>query len=925
MSCWPGRTIGGNLHDERFSVSKKKLLNFASRLFDCLEGAIITADKKWNITIWNQGAEDLYGITAAQALGRPLSGVITFEEPQTTWPEVDVYLRENECWQAESRHRADNGRHVWVDCLVRRLTIDNLGLDGYVCLAKDITERKQAKEALRFTQFTVDRAPIAIFWANPEGRFIYVNEEACRNLGYSHGELIGMTLRDLQTEGARKDWLPFWRELKENRVLQNESVLRRNDGESIPVEISSYYLEFLGQEYNCAFVHDISLRKQAEQSLQQQHHHLEELVRERTAELQLINEKLTREINEHKKTARHLRSSEERLRTLFRATPIPTYIWKKEGDDFTLKDYNDAAILITKGKIENYIGVKAAQLYSDQPEIISAMQKCFNDKTILNQDLLYRFQSTGETRQLSTSYSYVPPDSILVHTEDITERKKALSALQESEKRHRNIFETSTDAIMLLDETGFFDCNEATLSILGLEKKEDLVGLHPSLISPPTQPDGIDSHVAASENIQEALKNGANKFEWIHRRRNGEDFHAEVWLTAFWLGNRKVLQATVRDITAQKEAEEQIQYSEETARALMNATNDNALLVDREGCILALNEVAAKALAVEPNEAIGKCVYDYLEPDKAEERKKWAGQVIKTGKPLHFQSKIKGSQFDSTIYPVVDQTGKVSRLAMYDHDITELIRIEVELRAALTKAKEAEMLKSSFLSHLSHEIRTPLNHIIGLSSLIRLEKKLPDEETTKYLQIIQRSGDSLLNIINTVLDLSKIETGRMEITEKPFDLRQLIQNAHDQFQPQARAKSVRLTCSIADDVPAGVLGDPLMLESILNNFLGNAVKFTHEGKIELSAALRADGGESAEIHFQVRDSGIGIPQEQYEKIFESFYQIDGSTTREYIGTGLGLTIARELVHLLGGKVWVDSEVGVGTAFHFTCKFKKAET
>ncbi len=374
----------------------------------------------------------------------------------------------------------------------------------------------------------------------------------------------------------------------------------------------------------------------------------------------------------------------------------------------------------------------------------------------------------------------------------------------------------------------------------------------------------------------------------------------------------------------------------EQFRRIFDASPDPIVITQAsDGRIVLVNDEFVRLSGHGADEAVGKTGLELgLWPDPRM-HEYCAALLQSNGTIRNLGMTFRGKQGEQRTFLLsaaeIDFDGRPCRLAI-GRDITELRRIQGELVAAREAAEAASRAKSEFLSSMSHEIRTPLNAILGMAELLFESGVGPEQR--KYLALMRSNGNVLLNLINDILDLARVETGRMRLERSRFDLRALAAGVVDTLRLRADEHGLALELGIAPETPAAVIGDQLRIRQVLLNLLGNAIKFTETGRVTLTIEPSSDAQPEAPpaaadaparvaLHFAVTDTGIGIPEDQLDDIFASFTQADSSTARRYGGSGLGLTIVRRLVELMEGRVWVESRVGAGSTFHFTAVFDQA--
>ena len=381
-----------------------------------------------------------------------------------------------------------------------------------------------------------------------------------------------------------------------------------------------------------------------------------------------------------------------------------------------------------------------------------------------------------------------------------------------------------------------------------------------------------------------------------------------------------------QEVRERIQAEEQLQKSLKELEDLKFALDQHCIVArtDARGVITSVNEKFCTVSKYAPEELIGqthKIVNSRHHPKEFFDElwktissgQTWRGELknlAKDGTPYWV---------DTTIVPFRGADGRPFQYIAIRMDITNLKRIEEELRGSKDVAEQASRAKSEFLANMSHEIRTPLNGIMGMTDLA-LDTQLTQEQRD-YLETVKSSSDSLLTVINDILDFSKIEAGKLDLECAEFELRDVVESTLKTLAVRAGEKKLELLCEIAADVPEMVRGDAVRIRQVLTNLAGNAIKFTEHGEVALRVEKEAGTGQELTLRFTVADTGVGILASKLKLIFDPFSQADTSTTRKYGGTGLGLTISARLVEMMGGKIWVESELGRGSQFHFTVKLE----
>jgi PAS domain S-box-containing protein len=486
---------------------------------------------------------------------------------------------------------------------------------------------------------------------------------------------------------------------------------------------------------------------------------------------------------------------------------------------------------------------------------------------------------------------------------DITARQAVEAALRRSEAMLSHLFATSPECITLTEmATGRYAMVNAAFCRLSGYSSDEVVGRSVMEL-------GLWQDTASRERLLELVERDGSVVDFPAHFVIKSGAVVSLLLAAgrFAMDNREYLVLNARDVTDSERT--RLQHTAILERASIG------IAFTRDSLFMQANPYFERMFGWGPGELLGRSgSVVWASEEDHREIGKIAGPLLAAGKPFEIERRMR--RLDNTQFwcrllaQAVDRTEPSRGGTIWiAEDVTERRRLDEALAAARDAAEAASRAKSAFLANTSHEIRTPLNGLLGLTRLA-MQEELPDTRRQQYLAQILDSAESLSGIMSDILDVSKIEAGKLALEDRPFNLRETLQAVHHAYHALAEVKGLTLRLSIGESLPDTVRGDPVRVRQILSNFITNALKFTERGHVQIEAREAADGA----LRLSVSDTGPGIPEDMQPRLFTPFSQGDSSTTRRFGGTGLGLSICRELAQLMGGTVGVESKVGQGSTF-----------
>jgi len=611
-----------------------------------------------------------------------------------------------------------------------------------------------------------------------------------------------------------------------------------------------------------------------------------------------------------------LESSEARYRRMFVENPQPMWIYALESLRFL--EVNDAAIEKYGYSHDEFLSMTIMDIRPDDEH--ERLIKSISETS-------FELNHAGEWKHLKkngeviwvvivshlVTYNGIRARHVMV--DDITERKLAEQALQRSEEKFRVLFENHSAVKLLIDAASgqIVDANASATAYYGWTYKE-LTGMNIADIN--TLP--ADKLKVEMENVRNRKQ---NHFEFRHRHKDGSFSDVEVFSSSIVISGKVFLHSIVHDVSAKK-------FAEQRVNLLIRSIEQSPvgiIITNPHGIIEFVNPKYLQMSGLDSEELIGfvPSLLNRKTGDRQIVEEVWA--AVGAGKewsgeyPEHRRN---GGTFweNAVISPVFDKEQQISHYVIILEDITAQKRMISELKAAKEKAEESDRLKSAFLANMSHEIRTPMNGIIGFMDLLQ-EPDLESELRSEYIGIVKSSGERLLSTINDIIDISKIESGQAVVNHTRTNVNQLIDRLYKFFRFEADEKGLVFSVEQKlNDEQTWVNSDHVKLESILTNLIKNALKFTRRGSVKLSYWLVDD----SMLEFRISDTGKGIPADRLQSIFERFVQADVSYSRDYEGSGLGLSICKAYAGMMGGDITVESEVGKGSVFIFTLPYLPAD-
>jgi len=905
------------LNEQKLNTTK----NFLSNTLSSIKDGLVILDRDSKYIYVNQ--KDLLGKNAQYLIGKHI---------WTEFPEKEGDLFYDNYQKAITKGKPlsfENYYKPWNKWFENRIIPSQ---DGVLMFFHETTDKKETDNKIKLAYNIINKSSSVAFLCENKHDFpiVFTSENSHNLFGYTHQELLAGNVKLYQlvhkddVEWVSKEFIKF---------LKNE---KSDELKFQPFRIFTKNREVKWIRANL------------------------DVVKNNANEITHI-QGISEDITEHKKADDLFFESNQRLKDQFNHTPLASIIWDA---DFNVLEWNSSAERIFGYSAEEAKEKPIKDLITPT-NLVSEMEKIRRE--ILTQKSGHRGTNENVTKsgKIITCdwYNVTLKDAsgkiigIASLADDITERINSKKLLEKSERKYRDIFEKAVDAVLILRNGLFIDCNEAALKMFGFDK-ETLFSIHPAQLSPEKQPDGTISFEKAEEMMKIALEKGNIRYRCNQQHISGHVFPTEVTLTRINENDDGfTIHVVVSDITERikKEVLEDVLYNISKAALTigdfqefsMFVRNELHKIIDTSNFFIAIHDeetdmistpvfVDEKEMAEDfsaKNSLTGYVIkskkplllnkethFEFIKEKKVELIGEYAN--IWVGVPLFIQEKCIGaivvqSYEDEKAYNEND----VHLLEFVADQISTTIqrkKVENELNNALHQAQESDRLKSAFLANMSHEIRTPMNGIIGFSELC-LDPNITKDKQREYANIVIKSSKRLLSIVNDILDISKIEAGAVTLNLENVNLNKLLDELEAFYKPIASENNLMLICEKGlENYKSTVETDKVKLNQVLTNLLSNAFKFTDTGSVTFGYELIENN-----LQFYVKDTGIGVEDNLQNKIFDRFSQGNLDLSKQHKGTGLGLAITKKIIELFHGEIWLNSGDN-GTTIYFTIPYVKSK-
>jgi PAS domain S-box-containing protein len=883
------------------SLSQEQVLNstadqqlkLLAKVVSQVNEGIVISDGQGRIQWVNEGFTKTNGFLPSDVTGKQIQEVLygPLTDPASV-SRVAEHLGRGEAVVAELLTYQKKGTTVWQSVSIKPISDESGKIVNFIAIQKDINSRKEKELAIEGLykevaayKFALDQSSIVIIF-NIEGKIIHVNRQFCEINELSEEELIGKDYRSISI--SMRDKLvfePIWQQISAGKTWKGELLNRNTNGKTYWAESTIVpLLDSNGTPFQfLAIQQDITERKRLEN--------------------QLV-------------------SNKNKLQQAMQVAKLGSWELDMDGTLVISTELRGLYKLPLDGEIS--IGDVLKNIH---PDDVPAVEEnlALGRSSLEKLELEYRYMIEGEVHyMLLNNNPKIDHNGQFIGAfgtvQDITAPKLAALALRKSEEEKAVVLNNTQAIICLHDMNGvILDINAAAEKMSGFSKHE-VIGLNLKMIIAAGNLAEFDEYIqrinsndTANGTMQVITKSGSKRV-WLYQN------------TAYYNnGSKSYVIASAIDITESVKAQNEIEKQQQFIRQIIDNSPNVIFVMNSDRQIVLANKNFARYYA-----------YNEKEMPLAESLSTGADDIflgdmdsifeMEDGEVIRLEGSLQNPETDTTSwFSIINKCFKEKNgkkyILCFGTDFTGRYQVETDLIAANELVERSLKVKEQFISNMSHEIRTPLNAVIGFTDL--LSETPLNKEQTEFVDIVKTASSNLLGLINNILDLSKLEASNLALETLPIDINKIINDVVKILEPKAKAKGLKVNTSLDPTLPQLVMGDELRLTQVMFNLLGNAVKFTDTGSIQISCKpVKGSDKQRDYIAFAIKDTGIGVPADKQSEIFERFTQANTDTQRLYGGTGLGLNITKSIVDLYGGILTMESEPGKGTTFHFILPFRK---